>query len=170
MIAFTLDSHGEIDENFEFLPNTIETQNADTSDSDSIIGPYYHWTEIGTICRDEKVYHRAIFTGMSRRTNQPKLLCIEFNDKESKINKVQMPSNSNFSLGSASSFEGLAAFTAPLVTDSKGMLGGPDTTASESLFISTLLSNGTLTFHGEDENDHKTVLLPQVLTSGSIFC
>lgn len=156
MIAFTLDAHGEIDGNFEFLPNTIETQNTDANDSDSIIGPYYHWTEIGTIRRDDKVYHRAIFTAKSRRTNQPKLLCIEFNDQESKITKVQMPSHSNLSLGSASSFEGLAAFTAPLVTDSKGMFGSADASPSESLFITTVLSNGTLTFHGEDESDHKT--------------
>jgi len=154
MVAFTLNEHGEIVGNFEFLPHLIKSAVFDQSESDSITGPYTNWIELGIADGDTSSFHRAAFVGRSTRTNQPHLMYIEYNHECSKVKKMKMPGNVNLTLSMITSYEGLAAFSGPVVIGNPADSGllGQHGSFFERVYLVSLTSNGILTFHGEHLN------------------
>jgi hypothetical protein len=152
MIAFTLDDTGAIVGNFEFLPNVIKSENVDDTDDESLNGPYLNWTELGCIEKANATYYRLAFVARSTRSNKPQMVYIEYNYDRSRLKKMKMPGNMGLNLSMVSSFEGMAAFSGPIVIENSkgdGMLGQHGL-FNERVYIASLTSNGILTFHGED--------------------
>jgi len=148
VVALMLGTDGNITGTFELLPHTINSDVVGSDDEDdaySISGPFTLWTELGMVYRNGSTYFRVACAGRSNRNSQPKLLCIEFNDKETKIEDITC----SFGPGlSPYSFEGLGAFTSPIIHDSVASRDGYMT--GERTFLSVLTSGGNLHIFGED--------------------
>lgn len=152
VLALMLDKRGDVEGTFEFLPHTIPSKHfGDVSDGHAVTGPYTHWTELGVSYRNGAAFFRVACVGRSLRSNQPKLLCIEFNEHEVKIRELAWSATPSMSLGLSmiDSFEGLAAFSVPLLGDAEGE--GP--MRAERVFLCALDSNGTILFFGEEHVD-----------------
>lgn len=87
VLALSLGISGKINGSFELLPHTLTPEMLGTgSNGYSIGGPYSHWTELGQTQRDDgSLAFRVACVGRSWRTNQPKLLCVEFNAEEVRV-------------------------------------------------------------------------------------
>mmetsp|Transcript_28026 Transcript_28026/g.42742 ORF Transcript_28026/g.42742 Transcript_28026/m.42742 type:complete len:4540 (+) Transcript_28026:153-13772(+) len=141
VIAMILDETGSISGSFELLPNQIESEFLGGGpDTHSIVGPFHHWTEIGIMHED---FFRLICVGKSSRTNQPKMLCLDVNDKCVKVREMSWSGNGSVGLGLSlsSSFEAIVPFSAPLLSDG--------TSFSERLYLCTITSNGAVLIYGE---------------------
>jgi hypothetical protein len=153
MVALTLNSHGDIVGNFEFLPHVIKSELLDQSEGDSLSGPYKNWTELGTV-EDDSTFYRAAFVARSVGTNQPHLVHIEYNNERSRTRRLKMPGNVNLTMSMNSSYEGLSAFSGPFITGGAvddGMIT-KEAMFYERAYLVSLTSNGILTFHGEEVN------------------
>jgi hypothetical protein len=150
-VITVLGAEGNVEGTFELLPHTVSSTvlGSDDSDGHSISGPYTLWTELGIVYRKGTAHFRVACVGRSTRSGQSKLLCIEFNDKETKIKEITWSSTSSFGLGlHHGSFEGLAAFTAPIVQADTSF---PDRyMTGERSFLCALSSGGNLLIFGED--------------------
>mmetsp|Transcript_16649 Transcript_16649/g.19200 ORF Transcript_16649/g.19200 Transcript_16649/m.19200 type:complete len:2254 (-) Transcript_16649:59-6820(-) len=154
VVALMLGAEGNVEGTFEFLPHTIPSTVLGTDDGDgySISGPYTLWTELGMVYRKGTTHFRVACVGRSTRSGQSKLICIEFNEKETKIKEIIWSSTSSFGLGlHHGSFEGLAAFTAPIVQTDTSFQDGYMT--GERSFLCALSSGGNLLIFGEDVVD-----------------
>jgi hypothetical protein len=149
-----LDAKGDIEGSFELMPHTISSDILGNGGPERyyITGPFTHWTELGVAYRDGAAYFRVACVGRSSKSNQPKILCIEFNASDVKIKEVIWLSGSSMGLGLSLSlsFEGLASFSAPFIGDAasseKRMFG-------ERAFLCAVTSNGSLLFFGEENVD-----------------
>jgi E3 ubiquitin-protein ligase UBR4 len=149
LVAFMLDDGGTIVGNFEFLPHIIKPEKIDDSDNESISGPYSNWTELGCIEKADSMYYRAAFIGKSTRSNKPLMMYIEYNHDNSSLKKMKIP---GMGLSMMSSFEGMAAFSGPMVVGNNrndGMLGQHGI-FKERIYFASVTSNGILAFHGEE--------------------
>ena len=145
VLALMLDKKGGVEGSFELIPHTITSEIiGETSDGHSISCPYTHWTELGMAYRDGASFFRVACIGKSLRTNQPKLLCIEFNESEVRVREISWSPSTSLALGlgMASSFDGLAAFSAPYIGESQ--------TYGERAFLCAATSTGSLLFYGEE--------------------
>jgi len=150
VVALMLGKDGNVEGTFELLPHTISTSVLGADDEDdvfSIAGPYTLWTELGMVYRKGETYFRVVCLGRATRSGHSKLLCIDFNEKKTKIREVR----SSLGLGfNHDAFEGLAAFTAPVVqtnaTNDRYMTG-------ERAFLCALTSEGNLQIFGDDVVD-----------------
>jgi hypothetical protein len=154
ILALMLDAKGDIEGSFELMPHTISSDILGNGGPERyyITGPFTHWTELGVAYRDGAAYFRVACVGRSSKSNQPKILCIEFNASDVKIKEVIWLSGSSMGLGLSLSlsFEGLASFSAPFIGDAasseKRMFG-------ERAFLCAVTSNGSLLFFGEENVD-----------------
>eukprot|EP00980_Cylindrotheca_fusiformis_P011048 scaffold2535_cov126-Cylindrotheca_fusiformis.AAC.10 len=149
VLALMLDKRGDVEGTFEFLPHTIPSKHlGDVSDGNAVSGPYTHWTELGVAYRQGTAFFRVACVGRSLINNQPKLLCVEFNENELKIREVTWTTNPSMGLGLSmiNSFEGVAAFSVPLLGDATS----ESSSYGERVFLSALCSNGTILFFGEE--------------------
>ncbi len=148
VVALMLGTNGNVTGTFELLPHTINSDVVGSDDEDdvySISGPYTLWTELGMVYRNGSTYFRVACAGRSNRNSQPKLLSIEFNDKETMIEDITCSLGSGLSL---CSFEGLGAFTSPIIYDNVASRDRHMT--GERTFLSVLTSGGNLHIFGED--------------------
>ncbi len=151
MIAFTLNSHGDIIGNFEFLPHIIKSDLLDQGGGGSLSGPFTNWTELGT-AQGNSSFFRAAFVARSVSNNHAHLVYIEYNNERSWIRRLKMPGNVNLTMNLNSSYEGLSAFSGPFITGGNidnGMIADK-AIFSERVYLVSLTSNGILTFYGED--------------------
>lgn len=155
VLALTLGITGKIIGSFELLPHTISSEILGTSPNGySIGGPYTHWTELGiTKCDDGLRYFRVACVGRSWRTNQPKLLCLEFNEINVKVKEIAWESDSiGLGLSLYSSFEGLCGFSLPYRIEDAARPDSMDGSRfAERGFLCAVTSNGCLLFYGEEE-------------------
>lgn len=147
VLALTLGGSGKIDGSFELLPHTIEML--------GIGGPYTHWVELGeSVDGKGEPCFRAACVGRSFRTNQPKLLCVEFNG--SNTTRVQEVARETETHGVGanlySSFEGLCALSLPgRVEDAANPDASDGSCFAEIAYICGVTSNGSLLLY-RDEN------------------
>lgn len=152
VLALMLDTKGDVEGTFELIPHTISSEILGNGpDGYSITGPFTHWTELGVAYRNGAAFFRVACVGRSSRSNQPKLLCIEFNESDVRIKEIVWLSGSSVGLGLSlsASYEGLVAFSAPFIGDASSdsrMLG-------ERVFLCAVTSNGSLLFFGEETVD-----------------
>ena len=83
----------------------------------SITGPFTHWTALGVAYDDDGAFFRVSCVGRSSRTNQPKLICVEFNESDLRIKEISWSSGGPIGLSLNLSYEGLSAFSAPFLGD-----------------------------------------------------
>ena len=156
VVALMLGTDGNITGTFELLPHTIPLSVVGSDDEDdvySISGPYTLWTELGMVYRKGETFFRVACAGRSTRNNHPKLLCIDFNEKETKINEITC----SLGLGlNNDSFEGLGAFTSPIIQDGDSSQSSYMT--GERTFLSVLSSGGNLHIFGEDVVDMMSMI------------
>jgi hypothetical protein len=153
VLALLLDEDGIADGTFELLPHSVSTQSlGNDEDGYAITGPYTHWTELGLVYREGATFFRVACLGRSTRVGEPKILCIEFNDADVRIKELAWSTNSlGLGLGPSLTFEGLAAFSAPVLeienTNPRKYLSG------ERTFLCALTSEGSLLIFGEEKID-----------------
>ncbi|CAB9508930.1 Auxin transport protein BIG [Seminavis robusta] len=154
VLALTLGMSGKINGSFELLPHTISAETLGTGPNGySIGGPYTHWTELGQAqYEDGSQYFRVACVGRSWRTNQPKLLCVEFNEVDVKVREVAWDSDSiGLGLSLYSSFEGLCAFSMPYrVEDAANPDAEDGSRFAERAFLCAVTSNGCMLLYGEE--------------------
>jgi len=145
--------NGEITGSFEFLPQVLTSQMIGRGmDGYSISAPFIHWTELGTVERDGFMYYRVACTGKSTRTNQPKVLLVEFNERSFRVKELCWSTGSAMGLGLSlnTSFEGFTAFSAPFVAESCPVSDRNSRSFYERAFLAALSSNGSMLIFGEE--------------------
>jgi hypothetical protein len=151
VVALMLGTDGNVTGTFELLPHTIPLSVVGSYDEDdvySLSGPYTLWTELGMVYRKGETFFRVACVGRSTRTNQPKLLCIDFNENGTKIKDI----TSSLGLGlNSGSFEGLGTFTSPIIQDNVSAQERYMT--GERTYVCVLTSGGNLHVFGEDVVD-----------------
>lgn len=148
VIALMLDESGNVDGSFELIPHVLSSDILwNGIDGHSIVGPFNHWTELGVVYNDNGMYFRVACIGRSSRTNQPKVLCIEFNEKDVRVKELVWNSAGSISL--SLSYEGLCAFSLPFVGDSQREYRA----FGERAFLCTATSAGSILFFGEEVVD-----------------
>ena len=118
VLALMLSKKGDVEGTFELLPHSISNAALGGTGSEvAVMGPFTHWVELGVGYRNGSGFFRVACVGKSPRSHHPKLIYIEFNEKEVKIRELTWPAGSSgLGLsGSSLSYEGLAAFSAPIV-------------------------------------------------------
>jgi len=155
LVAFTFDNENKIVGGFELLPNVLNSGVLGMDeDGHSINGPYTHWTELGAVKRGNSLFYRASFVGNSTKTNQPKLLCLEFNAFDVKIREINWPAGKSLGLGISMStyYEGVAAFSRPILPEKEGNTDSKINKfgLTEQVCLAIVTSNGSLLFYGED--------------------
>ena len=144
VLALTLGDSGKIDGSFELLPHTIDVL--------GIGGAYTHWVELGeSIDNNGEPSFRVACVGRSWRTNQPKLLCVEFNGANfTHVEEVAHETESNEI--SYSTFEGLCAFSFPVrVEDAANPDASDGSCFAERAYIAGVSSLGSLLLYGEEK-------------------
>jgi hypothetical protein len=157
VLALLLDRNGDVEGSFELLPHIISAEALDgscthpstteaSSSTNVISGPYTHWTELGIAHRENgTAYFRVACVGRSMKSNQPKLLLVEFNVAEVRIRELLW----TLGQGLIRSVEGLAAFSAPFLQT----LGDDGGHYGERVFLSVIASNGSMMFFGDEVVD-----------------
>ena len=149
VVAFVIDRQsGDISGSFEFLPQVISSSMLGSGlDGYSISAPYAQWTELGTCEKDGVVRYRIACTGKSTRTNQPKLLLVEFGVDSVHVKELSWTGGSTLGLGLSlnTSFEGISAFSAPVIRDAS-----KSNSFYERAYLAALTSNGSILVYGED--------------------
>ena len=149
VVAFVIDRQsGDISGSFEFLPQVITSSMLGSGlDGYSISAPYAQWTELGTCEKDGGVHYRIACTGKSTRTNQPKLLLVEFSVDSVRVQELSWTGGSTLGLGLSlnTCFEGIAAFSAPVIRDASN-----SNSFYERAYLAALTSNGSILVYGED--------------------
>ena len=150
VVALMLGTNGNVTGTFELLQHSIRSTffGEDDEDMYSISGPYTLWTELGMVYRKGETFFRVACVGRSNRNNQPKLLCIEFNENKTKISEIKCPLGIGLTTGS---FQGVGAFTSPIIyqdtsSQNRHMTG-------ERTFLCALSAGGKLHIFGEDTID-----------------
>jgi hypothetical protein len=141
VIAICFGKMGETQGSFELLPNRVESHvYGKESDSSSITGPFTHWTEMGI----SNEGFRLVCVGKSSRTSQPKLLCVDINEKAVKVKEITWSVGGSVGLGLSlsSSFEGLIPFSAPVQSPSEGFI--------ERICLCAITSNGSVLIYGKE--------------------
>jgi hypothetical protein len=152
VLALMLGTKGEVEGSFELIPHIISSETLGNGpDGCSVTGPFTHWTELGVAYRDGSSFFRVACVGKSSRTNQPKLLCIEFNESDVKIKEIMWSSGSSMGLGLSLSlsFEGLVPFSVPYQCEGSG----GDIVIGERSILCAVTSNGSLLLFGEESVD-----------------
>jgi hypothetical protein len=159
VLALLLDDSEGISGSFEFLPFVVNSDVLGTGeDGYSIQGPFTHFTEIGCVEYDKAKFFRVVCVGKSSQTSQPKLLCLDFNDDVVYVKEVKWRASiPGASL--TSSFDGLAAFSAPILTSDVDA----DTTLKrvdfmERAYLCVVASNGAMVIFGEEIVDDGTAM------------
>lgn len=148
VLALMLDRNGDVEGTFEFMPHILTSEAiGEASEGSSISGPYSHWTELGIRYNKGSAYFRVVCVGKSSRTGKPKLIYIEFNQSEVRIRGIEWSTSSSLALevGMVTSFDGLAAFSAPILAGEKAEREN----FGERAFFCVVASNGSLLFFGE---------------------
>jgi len=148
VVALMLGTDGNVTGTFEFLPHTIPLSLVGSEDEDdvfSISGPFTLWTELGIVYRKGETFFRVICAGTATRNNQPKLLCIDFNERKTKIKDITCSSITELNIGS---FEGLGTYTSPIMQ--KDLISQEGYNTGERVFVCALTSRGYLYIFGED--------------------
>ena len=163
VLALMLNAKGDVEGTFELVPSTISSDILGTgNDGYSITGPFTNWTELGIAYRGGEAFFRVACVGRSSKNNQPKLLCIEFNENDVKIKEIVWLSGSSIGLGLSLnvSFEGLATFSVPFLSD----MPGEKRFFGERCFLCAVTSNGSFLFFGEETVDTLPVPRPDINT------
>jgi len=143
-----LDASGNVEGSFELIPHVLSSDVLwNGVDEQSIVGPFNHWTELGVVYNTNGTYFRVACIGRSSRTNQPKIICVEFNEKDVRVKELAW--NSTSSVGLSLSFDGLCAFSLPFIGDAVKECKG----FGERAFLCTATSSGSLLFFGEEVVD-----------------
>lgn len=157
VVALMLDEDGIIGSTFELLPHTISADSlGNNEDGYSITGPYTHWTELGLVYRENATFFRVACLGRSTGgSSQTKILCIEFNDADVTVKELGWSPTNPLGLGicPGPSFEGLAAFSSPLLHRESLAPTGCKYFTGERAFLCALTSEGRLLIFGEDVVD-----------------
>jgi hypothetical protein len=153
VVALLLDATGNITGNFELLPNVIKGEVLGTTCD--VKAPFTHWTELGVIDVDGAKFFRAVCVGKSSRTSQPKILCLDYNEDAVRVKEVTWSVEGTIGLGPslslASSFEGIAAFSAPAIANDVDAIGRVmRSDFVERAFFCTVASNGSMLIFGEE--------------------
>ena len=119
-----------------------------------VSGPYTHFQELGVVKRGSETFHKISCVGKSTRSNQPKSLVIEFNEKSVSVKELSWPSSSSSGLGFISSYAyvGSCTFSCPYLVDGTASEGSINdaTKVHERAYMTLLSSSGSLLFWGED--------------------
>ena len=155
VLALTLGITGKINGSFELLPHTLSPEILGTASTGgySIGGPYNYFTELGMSQYDDgSHYFRVACVGRSFRTNQPKLLCVEFNEIHVKVKEISWESDSiGLGLSLYSSFEGVCSFSLPCRCEDADVPDSNDGSRfAERGFLCAVTSNGCLLLYGEE--------------------
>jgi len=146
VLALVLDNKANVVGSFEFLPNVITSDNLGFgSEGFYMTGPYTLWTEFG-IVRNEAF--RVLCVAKSSRTNQPRLLSVEFNDHYTRVKEFTWSVTTSVGLGLSlcSSFEGLAVFSSPAICCNNESF-------RERAYASIVTSSGAMLIYGEDQEE-----------------
>ena len=153
-IAMLLDDGGAICGSFELLPHIIPADVLGLGSQNSVSGPYSHFQELGIVRKDQEIFYRVTCVGRSARTNQPRLLLLEFNETSVFIKEISWPTSCTAGLGltSSYSFVGSCTFSAPYLVGGSANDGyiSSKTQVYERAFLALLTSNGSLCIFGED--------------------
>jgi hypothetical protein len=148
VVALMLDASGNVEGSFELIPHVLSSDVLwNGSDGHNIVGPFHHWTELGVVYNEDGVYFRVACLGRSSRTNQARLVCLEFNEKDVRIKEIGWNTTGSVNLHLA--FEGLCAFSLPFVGDAVKEAAN----FGERVFLCTATSSGSLLFYGEEVVD-----------------
>lgn len=151
VVAILLGPEADVEGTFELLPNTVsgEVLLADSTAS-SVCGPYSHWTELGVVYRSSGTFFRVACVGRSMRSEQPTILCIEFNETDVRVQPFTRGLGASvFDIETTASCEGMTAFTAPKILEPNES-NGRRYMSSERTFLSAVTSAGNVLFFGED--------------------
>lgn len=154
VVAFILNTRGDIIGNFQFLPDMISGEACGHTENEDIISPFSNWIELGSVNKVNSLFYRAAFIGMSSKNRKAHIMYIEYNHERSFLKEMTMPVNVSLTLNGTTSIDGLAAFSGPTITDhssNDGMIGRHGC-VRERLYFASLTSNGILSFHAEDLN------------------
>jgi hypothetical protein len=154
VVAFSLNVRGDIVGNFEFLPDIISGEIFGQSDNEGIRSPFSNWIELGSFHKENLLFYRAAFIGLSSKSRKTQIMYIEYNRERSFLKKMTMPGNVHLILNGATSIDSLAAFSGPIVmghSRNDGMIGR-DGYVRERVYFVSITSNGVMTFHAEDLN------------------
>ncbi len=150
VVALMLDGCGSVEGSFELIPHVLSSDILwNGMDGHSIVGPFNHWTELGVVYSDGRMYFRVACIGRSSRTNQPQVVCVEFNEKDVKVKEILWNSGTSSGLSTSLSFEGLCAFSLPFVGNAVKECHA----FGERAFLCTTTSAGSLLFFGEEVVD-----------------
>ena len=146
VVALMLNEDGTVEGSFEFLPHSISSALLGHSGFD-VSGPYSQWTELGVVYLSNGMSAYRVACTAHSASGQQKLLCIEFNEDYVKVKEIRLDSEEMGGLGVGfSSFEGLAAFSAPLIQSDSGTK-----MAGERTFLCGVNSKGNMLVLGDEE-------------------
>jgi hypothetical protein len=143
-----LDASGNVEGAFELLPNILSSEMlSHDEDGHSVVGPYNHWTELGPCYGEDGTFFRIACVGRSSRTNQPSLICVDFNQSDVRVKAITRALPTAFDL--SHSFEGICSFSMPFVGDDSRERRA----FGERSFLCASTSSGAIMFFGEDKVD-----------------
>lgn len=161
VLALQLDAKGKITSSFTLLPKEITPQVLGGEASGSsvpVTGPFTHWVELGAVMDGTSVFFRVICIGR-RSTKEPALLCIEFNEDETRVRELSLVSGA-FS-GISFSVEGVAAMSCPtgygFAPSGQANLG---TGFHERVAAFIYLSNGSIRIYAEERGPDASAASP----------
>jgi hypothetical protein len=142
VLALQVDEKGKISSSFTLLPKEIPSEIVGAG---TVTGPYTNWTELGAVRLGSSVYFRLVCIGrLSSR--DPVLLCIDFNENETKVKELPLMVGS---YGSPVTVEGVAAFSGPRIMIGDG--ASPSRIAfTENVAVVLLFSNGSIRIFCEE--------------------
>jgi len=146
VLALTFDPKGTISGSFELLPHTFSSEAKLESSVSNICGPYTQWTELG---QSGDVF-RVACVGQSPRSNQPKLVLIEFNGAKTTLKDLTQEKARSTSISLYAAIEGLCAFSLPFRFSGASDPDSEDGSRfAERTCLCVATSTGSLLFFGE---------------------
>ena len=137
---------------FELLPTSLKL---DCFESDEVTfqQPYTHWTELGTFTKDNLKTYRLACVARSVVDDRSIVVIIEFNDDYVVVNRLGLSTTTkSFAIDSSHLVEGLAIFSTPYLANGNndGFYCDSSSSVKDRLVLSITLSNGSVSFYGED--------------------
>lgn len=145
--ALLLDEWGNTKSQFELLPFDLSV--SDGGEVFNVKGPYTHWRQLGTVRHGSTDAFRVCCSAKSSTAGEPILVCLEFDEKETRVQEFTRSSPGWFD--PPLSCEGSAVFTAPFLRGTSGATRkGAEKSFVERVFLCTLTLDGCLHIHGEE--------------------
>jgi len=143
VVAYLVDESGGTQGSFNLLPFDLSVEpSTEGGETLPVKGPYTLWKQLGSVCHGSTKAFRVSCCALSSGGGEPVLICLEFDEKETRVQEFAKSSTGWFD--APQTCEGVAAFSAPILYGGSGPSLYSEKSFVERVFLCTLTLNGCL--------------------------